>query len=298
MSTITLDGTLTPAVVQANVTHGNVTQSIRRGGDLLLLGTIGNARTPSVNGIGGPLIPLGATRSELAVRCFAAGTRIATQDGEQPVETLQPGDIVRAAHGGGFPIVWIGRRHIDLQRHPAPERARPVRIAAGAFGRGCPHTDLRLSPNHAVYINEVLIPIRYLINDHSITQLDTDDVTYYHIELSSHQLLLAEGLAVESYLDTGDRSVFERGAAMIDLYPDFYATQWKARGYAPLTLSGPELERARQTVARFATRAVRAQKRRIRTGSTSHSDREASASATSRVTPISASMWSDNSGNA
>jgi hypothetical protein len=297
MSIITRDGTLTSAVVQAKVTRANVTQNIQFG-DELLRGTIANAGTLSVNSIGGPLIPLGAILSEFAVRCFVAGTRIATQDGEQPVETLRVGDIVRVASGEAYPIVWIGRRHIDLQRHPAPERARPVRIAAGAFGRGCPHTDLRLSPNHAVYINEVLIPIRYLINDHSITQLDADDVTYYHVELTSHQLLLAEGLAVESYLDTGDRSVFERGAAMIDLYPDFYATQWKARGYAPLTLSGPELERARQTVARFATRAVRAQKRRISTGSTSHSEREASARATSRVTPISASIWSDNSGNA
>jgi collagen type I alpha len=297
MSIITRDGTLTSAVVQAKVTRANVTQNIQFG-DELLRGTIANAGTLSVNGIGGPLIPLGAILSEFAVRCFVAGTRIATQDGEQPVETLRVGDIVRVSSGEAYPIVWIGRRHIDLQRHPAPERARPVRIAAGAFGRGCPHTDLRLSPNHAVYINEVLIPIRYLINDHSITQLDADDVTYYHVELTSHQLLLAEGLAVESYLDTGDRSVFERGAAMIDLYPDFYATQWKARGYAPLTLSGPELERARQTVARFATRAVRAQKRRISTGSTSHSEREASARATSRVTPISASIWSDNSGNA
>jgi collagen type I alpha len=297
MSIITRDGTLTSAVVQAKVTRANVTQNIQFG-DELLRGTIANAGTLSVNSIGGPLIPLGAILSEFAVRCFVAGTRIATQDGEQPVETLRVGDIVRVSSGEAYPIVWIGRRHIDLQRHPAPERARPVRIAAGAFGRGCPHTDLRLSPNHAVYINEVLIPIRYLINDHSITQLDADDVTYYHVELTSHQLLLAEGLAVESYLDTGDRSVFERGAAMIDLYPDFYATQWKARGYAPLTLSGPELERARQTVARFATRAVRAQKRRISTGSTSHSEREASARATSRVTPISASIWSDNSGNA
>ena len=82
----------------------------------------------------------------------------------------------------------------------------PVRIAADAFGRGLPTRALFLSPEHAVFADGVLIPVKLLINHRSIEQITPDHVTYYHVELPSHDLLLAEGLAVESYLDVGDRS--------------------------------------------------------------------------------------------
>jgi collagen type I/II/III/V/XI/XXIV/XXVII alpha len=39
-------------------------------------------------------------------------------------------------------------------------------------------------------------------------QVAVDAVTYFHVELPRHDVLLAEGLAAESYLDTGNRSVF------------------------------------------------------------------------------------------
>jgi len=66
-----------------------------------------------------------------------------------------------------------------------------------------------------------------------------DEVTYYHVELDDHDLLLAEGLPVESYLDTGDRSNFENGGGPIALHPDFSTRRqatahmwkpWAARG--------------------------------------------------------------------
>jgi len=65
-------------------------------------------------------------------------------------------------------------------------------------------TDLRLSPDHALYIGEVLIPVKHLINGSTIVQVPCDEVTYYHVELPKHSVLLAEGLAAESYLDGGD----------------------------------------------------------------------------------------------
>ena len=51
-------------------------------------------------------------------------------------------------------------------------------------------------------------------------------MTYYHVELSTHDVILAEGLATESYLDTGNRAAFESAAAApaADAFRDQLAT--------------------------------------------------------------------------
>ena len=70
-----------------------------------------------------------------------------------------------------------------------------MRVAAGAFGPGRPHTELFLSPDHAVYVNAVLIPMKHLINGSTIVQVPVDRVTYHHIELAQHDVVLAQGPA-------------------------------------------------------------------------------------------------------
>ena len=47
---------------------------------------------------------------------------------------------------------------------------------------------------------DVLIPVKYLIDGNSVFQVPVNEVTYYHVELPQHSVLLAEGLPVESYL--------------------------------------------------------------------------------------------------
>jgi hypothetical protein len=72
-------------------------------------------------------------------------------------------------------------------------------------------------------------------------------------------VLLAEGLAVETYLDTGDRSNFANGGGPIALYPDFGLRISDAAGCAPLVVSGPRLDVARRWArAMAAGDAVRA----------------------------------------
>ena len=124
------------------------------------------------------------------------------------MEDLREGDLVPTVLGhGSTPIVWIGHRHVDCSRHPKPETVWPVRIRAGAFGPLCPSRDLWLSPDHALYVLDVLIPVKYLVNGHSIARVPVDAITYYHIELPQHDVVLAEGLPVESYLDVGDEAI-------------------------------------------------------------------------------------------
>ena len=158
---------------------------------------------------------------DMTIACFAEGTRIATDHGDVAVEALRVGDRVRLAAGGTRPIRWIGHRHLDLTRHPDPSRARPVRIGAGAVADGIPARDLRVSPDHALSVDGVLIPARLLVNQATIVQETTcQAVVYYHIELDAHDVLLAEGLAAESYLDTGNRGVFENAGLPLILHPD------------------------------------------------------------------------------
>ena len=186
----------------------------------------------------------------LSLACFAAGTRIATERGEIPVQALVPGDRVLTARRRGAPsspVRWIGHRRLDLRAHPDPAAVRPIRIQAGAFGAARPVRDLWLSPDHAVLVGGALIPVRYLVNGATIApDGDVDAVTYFHVELARHDVLLADGLPAESFLDTGNRGAFANGGPVVQLHPDFSREVWQARGCAPLVLEGPRLSRARR----------------------------------------------------
>jgi fibronectin-binding autotransporter adhesin len=164
----------------------------------------------------------------LGLACFATGTRIATVRGEIAVEELRIGDRVRTLTGDA-PIIWIGRRTIDCTRHPDPRSVLPVRIAANAFGKDLPQCDLYLSPDHALFIDGALIPAKHLVNGDTIVQVPTDAITYFHIELPQHDVILAEGLPVESYLSV----------VATDSHREAFAC-------APLIVTGPTLEVARR----------------------------------------------------
>ncbi len=197
----------------------------------------------------------GNSGTNVFLGCFAAGTRILTEGGEVNVESLHIGEMILAHTGDGqmapHPVVWIGRRHVDCRRHTAPRQVWPVRVRAGAFGPDTPRVNLWLSPDHAVYVRDVLIPIRCLINGTSVAQVPVDEVTYYHVELPRHGVLLAEGLPAESYLNTGDGADFARNGQVTRLFPAFsrtvpgLATVWEAKGCAPLIMTGPKLTAAR-----------------------------------------------------
>ena len=203
-------------------------------GTLQFGASVTNGSTISVNGV---------------TPCFAAGTRVSTRRGEVPVEALRVGDMVQLLPAGCFaPVTWLGHRTVDCRRHPEPRKVRPVRVSAGAFGLGRPVWDLFLSPDHAIFVNDVLIPVKLLTNGTTIAQVAVDEVTYWHVELPRHAVLLADGLPAESYLDTGDRGNFANGGGPITLHPDFASRIWDAKGCAPLVVSGPQLVAARQSV--------------------------------------------------
>ena len=185
----------------------------------------------------------------VSVACYAEGTAIATPRGERRIETLRPGDEVLTANGRIRTVRWTGHRRVDLARHRKPHDVMPVRVRAHAFAPGQPSRDLVLSPDHAVLAPDdagVLIPIRYLLNGASIVQERTRHVTWWHVELDAHDIVLANGLPAESYLDTGNRHAFSNGGPAVMLHPDFARATWTGQGCAELVLDGCRVAAAKR----------------------------------------------------
>lgn len=189
-----------------------------------------------------------------ATACYAAGTHIATPGAEVLVEDLRAGDRVSLAAGGSATVRWVGHRRLDLRRHPRPRSVQPVRVRAGSFGDGLPMRDLVLSPEHALFIDGALVPVSALIDGESVVQEAWDRVCYHHVELECHDVILAEGLPAESYLDTGNRHHFANGA-LASLHPHFRQGDRPTQPCAPLVLDGPVVEAARAALRRMARAA-------------------------------------------
>jgi hypothetical protein len=192
--------------------------------------------------------------TDVTIACFRSGTRILTRRGLVAVEDLRVGEPVPILLGRRLArIAWIGHRRIDCTRHPRPEDVWPVRVCRDAFAPGVPARDLDLSPDHAVYLpaepDGVLVPIRHLLNGASIAQVKVDEVVYWHVELDRHDVLLAEGLPAESYLDTGNRAAFANGGPVVAVTADFAPGRWDDAACATLAVGGPAVDAARARLA-------------------------------------------------
>ena len=239
-----LGGANAPATISGNTLYG-----ITPGQMLVGSANVGANSFPD----GAPPTP--DLSSPIGTACFRAGTRLATPDGPIAVDDLDPGDEVTTAFGAVLKVRWVGYRTLDCRRHPRPQDVMPVRVAAGAFRPGLPRRDLWLSPDHALMVDGVLIPVRHLLNGATVQQEAVDEVTYFHVEMqnaageATHTALLAEGLAAESYLDTGNRRAFANGGGPMQLHPGFARDIWQRAAIAPLLLDGPRLCAVRRRLA-------------------------------------------------
>ena len=169
--------------------------------------------------------PLVITPTTLTVTstivCYAAGTLIRTPRGDVAIETLSAGDVVVTASGEYRPVKWVGHRVIDCRNHSAPRAAWPIRIAADAIGPNQPSQDLLVSPAHTICVDlfgETLVHAAHLVNGASIVQVEVDEIDYWHVELESHDLLVANNLAAESYMEMANRAFFAEGGATLSAY--------------------------------------------------------------------------------
>lgn len=138
--------------------------------------------------------------------CFTPGTRIATERGWRPVEDLRRGDRVVTRDNGLKRIAWAGRRDVTYADLADIPELTPVLVRRGAFGNGTPDRDMLVSPNHRFLVlpegrdgEECLCPARVLTYRDGIQMARVLGVSYLHILLDAHEVILADGVWTESF---------------------------------------------------------------------------------------------------
>ena len=191
-------------VAPASVTlsGGSLTFGMTGGGtgSIALSPAVSGTFTATSNGSGGAL---------LTALCFLGGTRIATPSGEMAVEDLKEGDLVRTWAGGTRRVTWLGTGRVQA-RPGRRDAATPVIVRRHAIAQNVPCRDLHVTKGHSLFLDDVLIPVEFLINHRSIQWDDrAREARLFHVELDRHDILIADGAPAESYRDDGNRRLFD-----------------------------------------------------------------------------------------
>lgn len=217
----------------------------------------GDAPSGLLGGLGTLLVtnitaePIGYNFDTGAPICFARGTMIEIEEGLCAIENLKVGDFVLTKDNGAQEIRWIGRRHISSTSLQRRSYLRPIRICAGSLGPNTPSTDLVVSPQHRILVrskiaqkmfgtDEVLVAAKQLLRIDGIDICDDDEngVEYFHILLSNHEVIFANGAESES-LFTGPEAIKSVGTAALaeisEIFPEILKEDHEAIGARLLT---------------------------------------------------------------
>lgn len=159
--------------------------------------------------------------AEAACVSFTQGTHITMADGSQrAVEDLGIGDRVLTRDHGVQPIRWIGQR--TVRAHGA---SAPIRIRQGALNNS---RDLIVSPNHRLFVYqrsnqlgvgraELLVKAKHLLDGDAVRRTPGGFVDYYQMLFDRHEIVYAEGIAVETFrVDHSTRRALPHDAPIRD----------------------------------------------------------------------------------
>lgn len=158
------------------------------------------------------------------VVCFAAGTLITTKRGPVAVEDLVSGDLVLNKDDEYQPLVLNMRRDLAQADLEENNKLRPIRISAGALGKGLPKRDLLVSRQHRLMVNSKIAERMFgtteaLIAAVKLTGLpgifvdrDVKTISYHHLLFDAHEVIFAE--------DTPAESLFTGAEALKTLAPE------------------------------------------------------------------------------
>lgn len=196
-------------------------------------------------GVATPTVPNRLSETAEGVVCFTPGTFLETPDGPRLVEELVAGDKVVTKDKGTEEVLWVGTRNVSGARLYAMPDMRPVRIRENALGAGKPGGDLIVSPDHKMLIEgdatralwgepEVLVAARDLIDGTRVTRdMAAKSVTYIHLMLPDHHVLVANGIETESFHPAAarlDALAEEQRLRLYDVMPEL---EFDADCYGP-----------------------------------------------------------------
>jgi hypothetical protein len=108
-------------------------------------------------------------------------------------------------------------------------------VRKGALADNVPNRDLHVTKAHSLYIDGVLVPVEFLVNHKSILWDDrAQEVEIYHVELESHDVLIANRTPAEAYRDDGNRWLFQNANSGWDFPPQ--------EPYVPVLTGGPVVD--------------------------------------------------------
>jgi hypothetical protein len=136
------------------------------------------------------------------------GTRVLTADGEQAVETLNPGDRVITRDRGIAAL-----RNICIM--PLPVDAQFVTFPQNALGQGCPQRTLNILPTQPIALRGVRANMLYsapearvaagrLVDGRVVTVEKISDGIGYALVFDAPLAIYAEGLELISAADLSD----------------------------------------------------------------------------------------------
>ncbi|WP_137112045.1 Hint domain-containing protein [Rhodobacter sp. SY28-1] len=191
--------------------------------------------------------------------CLTVDTRVKTSKGWVKAGDLQLGDLVVTRGAGLQPVRWIGKQQLRFVDSPLLEKFRPIHFDAGSLGDGVPRWPLTVSPQHAILLrdrfasllfgeSEVLVAAKHFVNGTTVrVDAECDEITYCHILLDLHAIILAEGAEVES-LYLGEQTLASIGsearAEVLAIFPEL------------ANRSDTRMERARMLLREFEARVL------------------------------------------
>jgi len=172
------------------------------------VGTVDYSDNTSFDGDG--LVFTGATGDtssftveNTGVVCFTTGTRILTEHGDRPVESLRPGDRIVTRDNGVQTLRWVGQCHVGRAELAAREKLRPILLSPDLTGGDAP---LIVSPQHGVLLDldgeERLVRATHLARlkgGAARVMQGLRAVTYVHILFDDHQIVFSNGAPSESF---------------------------------------------------------------------------------------------------
>jgi hypothetical protein len=174
---------------------------------------------------------------------FVGGTLIRTLRGDVPIEELGQGDLIVTTSEAARHVKCVRHLEINCLEHPDPTGVYPVRVATNAFDENRPSPDLLVSPCHSIcvpLIDQVLIRARHLINGSTVDRVQVNHVSYWQLELDKPDIVIANNLPAESYLEKGDRcgpprvdGPIHADRYMVEFVRERLKMQAKALGWVP-----------------------------------------------------------------